>query len=226
MILDERQNRILRFVVRDYVKTAEPVSSVRIRSGLNLKESPATIRNIVASLDSAGFLEQPHTSSGRVPTDKSYRYFVDNLMSEDGFLASNAWRAREKALSQNEGLDRIFARVLNLLSVVSTGESNFTGHGFSNLLKEPEFKNDETLNNLGYIMDHIEEMFDIYRCAARDDKELFIGRENPARRAYECGVFYIKSSGRGSDLTMLLIGPKRMNYEKVSGYIDHFFERR
>lgn len=224
MLLDERENGILRFVVRDYVKTALPVSSVRVREGLNLKESPATIRHIVADLDAAGFLEQPYTSAGRVPTDRAYRYFVDNLMSEVGPRFREASGIQRVAGKKYEEVGRFFADTLKLLSMVNVGRGHFIGHGFSELLKEPEFRENELVRNIGYMIDNAEAVFDVYREAAKETKDIFIGRENPIGRACGYGVFYLESDGRGHKGAMLLVGPKRMDYERVSGYVDYLFE--
>ncbi len=76
----KRTREILRAVVQDYISTAEPVSSQAIASGHGLRVSPATIRNIMAELESEGFLVQPHTSAGRVPTDRGFRFYVDSLL--------------------------------------------------------------------------------------------------------------------------------------------------
>src|SRR3989338_45483 len=79
--LGAREENILNFIIRDYVKNASPISSGRIFDSRTFRLSPATIRNAMLELGDDGYLEQPHTSSGRIPTDKAYRYFVDNLMS-------------------------------------------------------------------------------------------------------------------------------------------------
>jgi len=214
----------LSFVVRNYVRTAEPVSSSCIRDGLLLEESPATIRSIVAVLDQAGFLEQPHVSAGRIPTDRAYRYFVDNLMSDADLRMKEASRIQKAARREYEEVGRFFADALKLLSIVNIGRGHFAGHGFSGLLKEPEFRQSELVADIGYMLDHVEEIFDVYRRASRDEKDIFIGRENPFSRASDCGVFYIESDGRGRRGSMLLVGPKRMDYEKVSSYVDYLFE--
>ncbi|MEK7773155.1 MAG: heat-inducible transcriptional repressor HrcA [Deltaproteobacteria bacterium] len=79
MITSERVSRILSAVVQDYIQTAEPVSSKTISRKYPLGLSPATIRNIMAELEEDGFLRQPHTSAGRVPTEKGFRFYVDSL---------------------------------------------------------------------------------------------------------------------------------------------------
>lgn len=78
--LDPRKETILEAVVVEYVRGAEPVASEMLASKYDLGVKSATIRNVLAELAEMGFLEQPHTSAGRVPSDIGYRYFVDRLM--------------------------------------------------------------------------------------------------------------------------------------------------
>src|ERR1700728_1003304 len=78
-MLDERKLAVLRAIVEDYVSTAEPVGSKSLVDRHGLDVSPATIRNDMAVLEEMGFIAQPHTSAGRIPTEKGYRLFVDRL---------------------------------------------------------------------------------------------------------------------------------------------------
>ncbi len=78
-MLDERKAAILRAVVQEYIETAQPVGSSAVAKATALSVSPATVRNDMANLESEGYLHQPHTSAGRVPTDLGYRYFVDSV---------------------------------------------------------------------------------------------------------------------------------------------------
>src|SRR5215204_7526773 len=80
--LDERKAAILRAVVREYIETAQPVGSGHVAQSPGVQVSPATVRNDMAVLEQEGFLEQPHTSAGRIPTEKGYRFFVDSLDTE------------------------------------------------------------------------------------------------------------------------------------------------
>lgn len=79
MMLDERKAAILKAVIEEYTETAQPVGSSAVVSSADVKVSAATVRNDMVALENAGFLRQPHTSAGRVPTQKGYRHFVDNL---------------------------------------------------------------------------------------------------------------------------------------------------
>ena len=79
-MLTERQKFILALVIREYVDSTQPVGSKRLAEAYNLDYSSATIRNEMAALTEAGYLQQPHTSAGRTPTEEGYRYFVSQLM--------------------------------------------------------------------------------------------------------------------------------------------------
>ena len=81
--LDARKRKILQAIIEEYIETAEPVSSGNLVKNGALRCSSATIRNEMADLEKIGFLEQPHTSSGRIPSEKGYRYYVDELLRED-----------------------------------------------------------------------------------------------------------------------------------------------
>jgi heat-inducible transcriptional repressor len=78
-MLDERKTAILRAVVQEYIETAQPVGSTHVADAPGVKVSSATVRNEMAVLEQEGYLAQPHTSAGRIPTDKGYRFFVDHL---------------------------------------------------------------------------------------------------------------------------------------------------
>jgi heat-inducible transcriptional repressor len=78
-MLDERKTAILRAVVQEYIETAQPVGSGHVANAPGVRVSPATVRNEMAVLEQEGYLVQPHTSAGRIPTDKGYRFFVDHL---------------------------------------------------------------------------------------------------------------------------------------------------
>jgi heat-inducible transcriptional repressor len=85
-MLDDRKAAILRAVVQEYIHTGQPVGSAHLARTNNLGVSPATVRNEMAALERDGFLAHPHTSAGRIPTDKGYRFFVDNITAPQGTL--------------------------------------------------------------------------------------------------------------------------------------------
>ena len=82
-MLDDRKKRILQAIIEEYIGTAEPVSSANIMKNYGINFSSATIRNEMNNLEQIGFLEKTHTSSGRVPSAKGYRFYVDELLKDD-----------------------------------------------------------------------------------------------------------------------------------------------
>lgn len=114
-MLNERKLAVLRAIVEDYVSTNEPVGSKGLVDRHTLGVSPATIRNDMVALEEEGYIAQPHTSAGRVPTDKGYRLFVDRLSTVKP-LSTAERRAIETFLSGAVDLDEIVARTVRLLA--------------------------------------------------------------------------------------------------------------
>ncbi|MFV2194695.1 MULTISPECIES: heat-inducible transcriptional repressor HrcA [unclassified Nocardiopsis] len=114
-MLDERKLAVLRAVVEDFVNTNEPVGSKALAERHPLGVSPATIRNDMVALEEDGYITQPHTSAGRVPTDKGYRLFVDRLSSVKPLSAAER-RAIESFLTGAVDLDEIVTRTVRLLA--------------------------------------------------------------------------------------------------------------
>jgi heat-inducible transcriptional repressor len=124
--LDERQRRILTFVVESHVSRGEPVGSQYVRAAYHLSISPATIRNAMQQLEEMGFLGHPHTSAGRVPTEAGYRYYVDELMRPEPIRPATrrAVSARLEPLIESGDffsplMPRILARVSGQLAMVA-----------------------------------------------------------------------------------------------------------
>ena len=116
--LDDRKLAVLRAIVQDYVQTREPVGSRALVERHNLGVSPATIRNEMAALEDEGYIHQPHTSAGRVPTDKGYRLFVDRL-SQVKPLTGAERRAIHTFLDGAVDLDDVVARTVRLLAQIT-----------------------------------------------------------------------------------------------------------
>jgi heat-inducible transcriptional repressor len=112
---DDRRLRVLRAIVQDYVSTNDPVGSKALAARYDLGVSPATIRNDMAVLEEEGYITQPHTSAGRVPTDKGYRFFVDRLNTVKPLSAAER-TAIEKFLDGAVDLHDVLGRSVRLLA--------------------------------------------------------------------------------------------------------------
>jgi heat-inducible transcriptional repressor len=114
-VLDDRKLAVLRAIVQDYVSTMEPVGSKTLVDRHHLDVSPATIRNDMAVLEEQGYIAQPHTSAGRIPTDKGYRLFVDRLSGVKPLSVAER-RAIETFLAGAYDLDDVVMRTVRLLA--------------------------------------------------------------------------------------------------------------
>jgi heat-inducible transcriptional repressor len=131
-MLDERKTAILRAVVQEYVATGQPVGSTHIATLPSVKVSSATVRNEMATLEQEGYLAQPHTSAGRIPTDKGYRHFVDSI-SPEGNLAG------EQLSQVGDFFQAAHGRLEDLLRHTTTLLANITKH--TAVIVGPEVEN-------------------------------------------------------------------------------------
>jgi len=126
-MLDERKKRILEAIIDDYITTGEPVGSRTIAKKYILGLSSATIRNEMSDLEDLGFLEQPHTSAGRIPSDKGYRYYVDQIMqlqrpspSEIEFIKSQLMTNIGEIENYMSQIAKVVSEITNYMAIVST----------------------------------------------------------------------------------------------------------
>lgn len=219
----QRQGEVLAIIVKHYVETAEPVGSRYVSRQLGL--SSATIRNVMADLEEMGLISQPHTSAGRAPTDKGYRFYIDSLMHvkilNDYTVKSVRGQYGEAMRSLEDVLERTSYLVSNLTNYV--GISLFSRYdklyldGTSHIVEQPEFKD---LRKLYMILKCLEEKRDILNILSSDFNDerlaIHIGKENGFNYLSDCSVVTRGYKVRGAVSGRVgVIGPKRMLYEKV-----------
>ncbi len=118
-LIGDREKKILQIVVNHYIKTARPVPSRIIAERYIINLSTATIRNVLAELERAGFLTHPHTSAGRVPTDKGYRFYVDTIKENCGPSRSEQEYILHKYQEKDKEFEHVIRRTSHMLSVIS-----------------------------------------------------------------------------------------------------------
>jgi heat-inducible transcriptional repressor len=116
--LDERPREILKLIIRSYVNSGEPVGSRTLAKSMDWRLSPATIRNIMADLEEEGYLEQPHTSAGRVPSDRGYRFYVDHL-ADSGKVSKSDERYINRLLAESDTPEELMSSASLILSTIS-----------------------------------------------------------------------------------------------------------
>ena len=132
--LKERQEEVLKIIVGQYVKTANPVGSRAIAKYFHHELSPATIRNEMHDLEERDFIRQPHTSAGRVPTDKGYRYYVDHLMHETKVPPHIATLIAREYRNRMDNIDALVERTSKILSALSEQAGLVTFPAFEGLV--------------------------------------------------------------------------------------------
>ena len=118
-VVEQRKQNLLQWIIHYYIKNSRPISSSLIAQEAGLGLSPATIRNILQELEDEGFLRQPHTSSGREPTDKGYRFFVDYLIDVQRLASDEKERIERQYRDRVDELDTLLSETSKLLSKVS-----------------------------------------------------------------------------------------------------------
>jgi len=189
------------------------------------------VRNEMMNLEKKGFLYQPHTSAGRIPTDKGYRYFVEKIMPHKDLSISEQKKIHTELLklkAKNARLERTAAKLLahlsgNLAISGIIGKDEFHDFGISELLEQPEFKDLDDFCRIAETLDYIDEKVEkIVAKLKEDEVKIFIGKENPIKEIANCSMLvspYRTSSGEKGLLA--LIGPKRMQYAKNKSILEH-----
>ncbi|MBU0502080.1 MAG: heat-inducible transcriptional repressor HrcA [bacterium] len=230
--LDERKQKILNAIVKDYQHTAEPVGSRTIAKKYLPGISPATIRNEMADLEEEGLIVQPHTSSGRIPTDQGYRFYVNRLMRAIKPTQKETHDFQQMYSYFGPNIDNILHQTAKLLSraldytavVVNIGEhQRVFSAGTSNLLHQPEFRN---LSHMQKMLDLLEEeellteLVEEY--ALSDEVNIKIGSENTIKEVRECSVIVSAYEFEDERIGGIgIIGPTRMYYSKATCLVDY-----
>ena len=221
--LNKRQQEVLGLIVRHYVETAEPVGSRYIARKVDL--SSATIRNVMADLEDLGYIAQPHTSAGRIPTDRGYRYFIDSLMHLKNVNAEMVRSVKDHCSQTVRSLEDVLERTSHLVSNLTNyvGVTLFSQYdkiyldGASHIIEQPEFQDLKKLYALMRCLEQKRDLLDLLRHDFDSDAlTVHIGRENVSNSLNECSVVTKGYKVKGKVSGRLgVIGPKRMLYEKV-----------
>ena len=219
----QRRNAILTSSINSYIDSAVPVSSEVLAKDFSL--SSATVRNILAELEEAGYLTHPHTSAGRVPTDKGYRYYVDFLMSEIELLNEEKETIIIEYKNKIERLEDILENTSEIISTIThyTGivsllewEDRIFYKGLSHVLQQPEFEKSERIRLLVNMLEEKKKLLDIINQDFQESTKVYIGREIGYPEIDSCSLV-ISSYHRGKKRNgrLAVLGPRRMSYDHI-----------
>lgn len=219
----DRKKYVLNAIVKHFIETAEPVGSNTILISYNFRVSPATIRNDMMSLEQEGFIFQPHTSAGRVPTDKGYRLFVDE-MADYKKARQEATKAL-KIIHQEYKLEKLRSRLYDAVSLLArtTNSASFATTpdnpstfflGMSNVLRQPEFsQNSVRASEVFEVLEKEDNFVQLLSSLdINDSVRTFIGEENVLQEIQSCSIIVTRYERDGYKGFLGILGPKRMNY--------------
>lgn len=227
MTITERQGKILKKIVEEHIDSAQPISSQLIEKKYDFGVCPATIRNEMQKLTDLNYLFQPHTSAGRVPTDKGYRIFVNDLLEKGISDFKDIFKIEEILQEEREDVFRFISHLSKFLAITSSNlaaihlfdRDFFWKEGWGEILKEPESEEKGFVLSFAKLLDRFER--DIRNFELNSEIKIYIGRENPFLKTKDFSIITTKCSFPDERKGIVsLLGPKRMTYEKNIGLIN------
>jgi len=231
MELTDRQTRILKALIEEYMETAVPVGSGALEKKYDLGVSPATVRNEMVRLTKSNFLKQPHTSAGRVPTKQAFRFYVDNLMEPKNLSVADEVAAREKIWDARFDFEKLLRQATRALaekskmlavSALDQGEVYYAGS--SHLLDLPEFFDIDVTRTILSLLDEDKSLLNLFSKSFGDNPIHFLfGDELGFDYLEPCGMVFTRfEAGKGRTGAVGVIGPNRLNFSFTAPLVRHF----
>ncbi len=226
--MTERQRLILASIIEQHAEIAAPVGSVMLAKLFGV--SSATIRSEMSKLEEMGFIVQPHTSAGRIPTDAGYRFYVNSLneaqADQPQLLDRSAKAIEARASNHGDRADRAIRSAVDSLvdltqnlGIATIGDELYLS-GIGNLFSQPEFMHGEHAQQVARLLDNLEPW--LREAKPNEPLNVYIGSENPIGKS--SGVTLIISRFRSpySDNSYIgVLGPTRQSYAKVMRLVRH-----
>lgn len=227
LFMTERQAQILATIVEQYAEVAAPVGSLMLAKLFGV--SSATIRAEMARLEEMGYIAQPHTSAGRVPTDAGYRFYVNQMTLSEEIAPTRVDRsaraidtrvaqAGRPDLAIRQAVDSLVELTHNV-GLATIGDQLYMS-GFGRLFTQPEFIGGNSVQEVARLLDNLEPW--LREAAPNEPLSVYIGRENPIGKASECSLIISRFRSPYSDRSYVgVLGPTRQNYRQVMALVEH-----
>ncbi|OGH71791.1 MAG: hypothetical protein A2921_01530 [Candidatus Magasanikbacteria bacterium RIFCSPLOWO2_01_FULL_43_20b] len=227
--MNERQEQLLKFIVESHINLAEPIGSKLLADEGDLEVSGATIRNEMRELEEQGYLTHPHTSSGRIPTEAGYKYYVENIMLS--VVLSKKVKSEMEELAQTEKelaaqikrVGKFIAEWTDSAVVVAFSPDNIYYTGISNLFSQPEFQDYDRVVQFSNIFDQCEDRIEyLFALIKNNQIKILVGGQNPLGAACSLVGTRVRNGG-----LFVLLGPVRMDYARnasVAEFVSELFE--
>jgi heat-inducible transcriptional repressor len=223
-MISDRKKFLLETIIKEYLQAAAPVSSGVLVEKYKLGISPATVRNEMMELEEDGYIYQPHTSSGRVPTEAAYELFLADILKKDKLkpLKEIELRTLENLFKHEEGA---YKQTAKAVAELAGGAVFWAFHkndlyytGLSNLFSQPEFKQVDIVCDVSTVIDRLEEIIDEVFENLTEGSQVLIGSKNPFGNFLSATLLKYRNNKQQGIFG--IIGPIRMDYERNLALID------
>lgn len=225
--MTERQAQILAAIIEQHAEIAAPIGSIMLAK--LFKVSSATIRSEMAKLEELGYIMQPHTSAGRIPTDAGYRFYVNALneahVNESPELDRGS-KALEARVNSSNRADQIIRGAVDSLVELThnLGLATISGqlyiNGIGNLFSQPEFMHGNHTQAVAQLLDNLEPW--LREAAPNEPLNVFIGAENPVGKTSGASLIISRFRSPYSDHSYIgVLGPTRQSYARVMRLVRH-----
>ncbi len=222
--MTDRQQQILAAIIEQYAEVAVPVGSVMLAKLFGV--SSATIRAEMSRLEDMGLIAQPHTSAGRIPTDKGYRSYVNQLHSDDAPRHERPTKVLDARVAQAGRADLAIRSAVDMLvelthnvGLATIGDQLYLS-GFARLFTQPEFASSGPIQEVARLLDNLEPW--LREATPNEPLNVYIGSENPIGKSSGCSLIISRFHSRYSDFSYIgVLGPTRQSYREVMGLVRH-----
>lgn len=226
--LTDRQVFILKAIVEEYTSTADPVGSETLDKKFNLGVSPATIRNEMAYLTKQGYLAQPHTSAGRVPTPKAIKLYVNEIMREQDLSVAEEVAVKESVWDKRHDIEPLLREAVQELAertgsigvaIIDDGRTFTTG--YAHVLDMPEFFDIDVTRSLFSMLDETSRLLKYFQETEGEGTRVMMGGDIGIRHMEPVSCVYTRFNTGDQMGTIGVVGSLRFNYPKVIPLVRH-----
>lgn len=223
MTLTDRQIQILKAIVEEYSQTAQPVGSETLDRKYGLGVSPATIRHEMIHLSAAGYLSQPHTSSGRTPTPQAIKFYIHQLMrerdisvAEEVAVKEQMWDYRQEVEALLRQATKVLSEKTGMLSVAALDNRRVYHSGYAHILDMPEFFDIDVTKTVLNLIDDPEDLWSLWQQSWGEEPiKITIGEDWGINALAPVGMVCSHFHAANQQGTVGVIGPSRLNYAYV-----------
>lgn len=229
--LTDRQIKILKSIIEEYMESAEPVGSETLEKKYELGVSPATIRNEMVALTEMNYLHQPHASAGRTPTKEAFKFYVSQLMEEKKLSVADEVAAKEKVWDARFDFDKLMRQAVKALAersralaVAATKKGDVYHAGYANILEIPEFYDIDVTRAVLSMLDETNRLLDLFAHSFGEEPvHILLGDELGYELLEPCGMVFAEfNAGPEKSGTLGVIGPARFNYPRIIPMVKYF----